>query len=250
MSSPTPYIRSFRIQSLFFSRLGSTNDEARKLLEQGAIGHGSVVRAGFQEKGRGQMGQSWQGNEGENIYLSLVLEMALPASKQFLLNMAVSLACLESIQKYLPGALIKWPNDLIHNRRKLGGILIENNLTGNMLVSSIVGIGINVNQKDFGTLTSAGSLCLAGGKELDTDLFYDELCANLEKQLNRLPEEGRIRKDYFANLLFYNQVTTFENQGRLIRGKVTGVDEWGRLKVEEGNATHVFGIKEIRWLEI
>lgn len=250
LTNSLPYIRSFKTITLHYPQLGSTNELARQLFEAGDIGHGTAIRADYQESGKGQMGQSWQGESGENIYMSLALELQLPAEKQFLLNMAVSLAVLQTIKTYLPKAQIKWPNDLYHERRKLAGILVENSLQGSMLTSSIIGIGLNVNQQEFGPLTKAASLSSFTKTSIPLTEVYDTLIAQLEWRLGSLLEEWRIWKEYHENLLFYGKLTTFEEKGRLFKGTVKGVDKWGRLEVEEATGTRQYSIKEINWIDV
>ncbi len=250
LTNSLTYIRSFRIQTLHYPRISSSNDLCRLLFESGKIGHGTAIRADFQEKGRGQMGNTWSGNEGENIYMSLVLELQIPVEKQFLLNMAVSLAVLQCIKTYLPDAKIKWPNDILIDRQKIAGILVENSIQGQFLTSTVIGIGLNVNQKSFGSLTRAASLSTLSGKDIFPDEVYPILTAQLEWQLASLQEEWRISKEYHENLLFFGMLTTFEKNGRLFKGKVMGVDEWGRLRVEENEVQHIFAAKELRWVEL
>lgn len=223
---------------------------ARKLFEAGDISHGTAIRADYQVAGKGQMGESWKGESGENIYMSLVLALQLPAEKQFLVNMAVSLAVLHTIKTYLPKASIKWPNDIYHERRKLAGILIENSLQGNILTSSIIGIGLNVNQVNFGPLTKAASLRSFTNSETPIKEVYDTLIAQLEWQLASLAEEWRIWQEYHENLLFYGSLTTFQANGRLFKGRVKGVDQWGRLEVEEDQGVKHYSLKEIQWIDV
>lgn len=220
------------------------------MFEAGEIGHGTAIRADFQEKGHGQMGEIWNGNAEENIFMSLVLELQIPAEKQFLLNMAVSLALLRTVQEFLPEAKIKWPNDIYYRQQKLAGILIENSLQGNMLCGSIIGVGVNILQKDFGSINKAASICSFLKYDLDVHEVYTKLIQQLEWQLNTLGDEWRIWKEYHENLLFCGEITSFEHKGRIFKAKVLGVDEWGRLKLEEGTQIHPYSIKEIRWINL
>ncbi|MDX5320067.1 MAG: biotin--[acetyl-CoA-carboxylase] ligase [Bacteroidota bacterium] len=243
-------MQSYRTLTLHYPSLPSTNDLAKKLFEAGDIGHGTAIRADFQEKGRGQMGQSWLGNPGENIYVSLVLEVQVPVERQFYLNMAVCLALRETLAAYLPDVKIKWPNDLYCQRQKLAGILIENHLQGANIHSSIIGIGVNVNQTDFGPLTKAGSIATLLGHAIDLKSFYQNLISALETRLSALNEEQEIWDSYHQSLLFFREVTTFEQEGRLFKAEVKGIDSWGRLVLESSAGTEYYGIKEIRWVDL
>lgn len=244
------YIRSFLTQTLHYPSITSTSDLARLLFEAGKIGHGTAIRADHQQNGRGQMGNTWSGNEGENIYMSLVLELHIPVEKQFLLNMALSLAVLACVRYFVPEAQIKWPNDILADHRKLAGILVENSIQGQYLTSTVIGIGLNINQKDFGSLTRAGSLSTFTGSVISTDEVYRKLTSQIERYLASLSEEWCISKEYHENLLFFGAVTTFEKSGRLFKGKVAGVDEWGRLRILEGEEEKLYAAKELRWVDL
>jgi len=250
LTNSLSYIRSFKTITLHYPELSSTNDLARQLFDAGDISHGTAIRADFQASGKGQMGETWQGESGENIYMSLVLELQLPAEKQFLVNMAVSLAVLHTLKTHLPKASIKWPNDIYNEGRKLAGILIENSLQGSLLTSSIIGIGINVNQKNFGPLTKAASLFSFTNSVTPLKEVYDTLISQLEWQLASLAEEWRIWQEYHEKLLFYGSITTFQANGRLFKGRVKGVDQWGRLEVEENQEVKQYAIKEIQWIDV
>ena len=248
MTSRTSILPPFRPELLYYAEVDSTNDEARRLLDAGRAGHGTAVMAGFQRQGKGQMGQYWKGQAEANLYLSLILKPDIRAGDQFLLNRLVTLACLDCLRPHLPEIRLKWPNDLYFQGKKLGGILIENSLQGEMVSWSIVGTGININQKDFGFLTAATSLFLETGRELPVQKLALELLTALQRRFGSSATTTEIIREYHENMLFFGNRTTFEQQGRLFQGTVKGTDEWGRLLVDESGTLHRFGVKEIRWI--
>jgi BirA family biotin operon repressor/biotin-[acetyl-CoA-carboxylase] ligase len=106
--------------------------------------------ADSQTKGKGQRGNSWESEAGKNLTFSIVLyPTALEARKQFCLSMLAALSCHEALDNYTNGFSIKWPNDIYWKDKKIGGILIENELEGEYIVQSIIGIGLNINQEVF-----------------------------------------------------------------------------------------------------
>ena len=150
----------------------STNEEAKRHISD--IDNLSVLSAFEQSAGRGQRGNRWLSNPGENLTFSIVLKFsgtasdsvaALPkliARDQFVLNEIVSLSVVEFLAAYGIAARIKWPNDIYVDDRKICGILIENSLRGDLISSSIIGIGLNVNQKHFdATLPNPTSMLLS-----------------------------------------------------------------------------------------
>jgi len=172
----------------------STNDEARALAAEGAL-EGTVVLAGRQTAGRGRLGRSWHSPEGLGLYLSVVLRPTEPIEQigRYALTAAVAgcAACRTAAGSVVR---IKWPNDLLAGRAKLGGILAEVR-SGTAGAELIVGFGINLNhgEEDFpdelrGAVTS---LCvLRGGHPVDREVFAATLLHVLGDTLAELRDGG------------------------------------------------------------
>ena len=154
------------------SETGSTNDDLKALAKQGAP-HGTVLIADRQSGGHGRMGRSFHSPEGVGIYMSILLRPACSPVELMHLTCAAAVAMCDAVEDAVglrPG--IKWTNDLVHEKKKLGGILTELGLTPKGMVDyAIIGIGINCCQKkeDFATDIQdiAASLSLLTGKEVD-----------------------------------------------------------------------------------
>ena len=128
----------------------STNDYLAHLCKESKAKEFYTVIAESQTKGKGQRGNSWEAEAGKNLTFSTVLyPTALEANKQFCLSMLAALACHEALDNYIDGFSIKWPNDIYWKDKKIGGILIENELEGKYIVQTIIGIGLNINQEVF-----------------------------------------------------------------------------------------------------
>ena len=128
----------------------STNDYLAHLCRESKAKEFYTVMAESQTKGKGQRGNSWESEAGKNLTFSTVLyPTALEARKQFCLSMLVALACHEALSNYTDGFSIKWPNDIYWKDKKIGGILIENELEGKYITQCIIGIGLNINQEEF-----------------------------------------------------------------------------------------------------
>ncbi len=129
----------------------STNSYLKDLVKNEVLESFTVVSAEFQTKGRGQMETVWYSSEGSNLLFSILIKFQrVLAADQFFLNCAVSLAVLEALKPYkLPELRVKWPNDIMADNRKLGGILIENSILSGQIRYAIVGIGLNVNEEKF-----------------------------------------------------------------------------------------------------
>ncbi|MDP4934375.1 MAG: biotin--[acetyl-CoA-carboxylase] ligase, partial [Salibacteraceae bacterium] len=131
------------------SVVASTNLYTTQLLGQCVIDEFTLVSAQFQEQGKGQRGKSWQSNAGENMLSSLVFLPKIKVKNQFLVSAATALSLIELLQNYGLIAQIKWPNDILVKGKKIAGILIENQIKGEKIESSVIGVGLNVNQSLF-----------------------------------------------------------------------------------------------------
>jgi len=145
----------------FFETCGSTNRVAAELAAAGAPG-GTLVVADAQTAGRGRLARAWSSPPGLNLYFSLVLRPDIPGDRAPL----ICLAAAAGLTDALPALRIKWPNDLLGpDGRKISGILASVTLAGARVDASVVGVGVNVNQRDFPAhLSAAGSLALIDGE--------------------------------------------------------------------------------------
>jgi BirA family biotin operon repressor/biotin-[acetyl-CoA-carboxylase] ligase len=165
----------------------STNTALQALHDTSPQTEGTIFITAHQSAGRGQRGNSWEAEPGKNITFSVLLNPAfLPPADQFKLNMAVALGVAHGLQGLINAqVLVKWPNDLWVRERKVGGILIENQLRGHHLSSSIVGIGINVNQQRFQS-PLATSLAVEAGHEFQLQEVLEAVAESLEGEYLRL----------------------------------------------------------------
>ncbi len=236
------------------SAIDSTNSFARKFYEGDPDFEPVCVQAAHQTKGRGQRGSNWESKAGENLTFSILYpQKKLAVSKHFILSATISLAVLETLEKFsIPNLKVKWPNDILSARKKVGGILIENVLKTNRIVASIIGIGINVNQTDFEGLDQAGSLKTITGKTYSLDHLLDELVENIVYKLQKLyaSEQTDVLEQYSQNMFRKDEVSVFElPNGKRINGIIRGVSLEGKLKLEtEDSVFHTFNLKEIKML--
>ena len=256
-----------------FDELPSTNDWAAHLVaqpqlesvftvEQSTIAkikppEGTVVRAANQTAGRGQLGSRWQSSAGENLLLSVILYPNwLEVQAQFYLSMAVALGLsdvVRSLGHSSLGCVIKWPNDIYLAEKKVAGILIQNSLSGLRLQSSIVGIGLNVNQLEFSDdLPNAASLALYLGKNLDLDEVSERLFECLERRYLQLKSGNRasIKAEYEAQLWRRGVASRFVRSadGLEFEGVILGVTAQGLLQVECASVVEEFEVKQLRFV--
>lgn len=235
---------------LYLPSCHSTNDTAAELVRQTGLPEGSVVITDEQTGGRGQHGTRWATTRGQNFTMSVVLNPAfLDIAQQFLLSQSIALGVQRYLLEFVKGVAIKWPNDLIVNNLKVGGILIENSLIGNRIVHSIVGIGLNINQTQFEWL-HATSLRLETGRAFSLPQELPSLLQSIDREYVRLRNghHAGIRSEYLLSLLGYNEPRNYTIGGQLVRATIRGVLPDGKLNVEmETGERRTFGIKEITW---
>ena len=234
-----------------FEMLPSTNQYAQELLSKSKPVEGTVISAQNQHAGRGQIGSSWEAAPGQNLTLSIILyPQFLAIQHQFQLNQSISLGVRDFIAKYVQKPVkIKWPNDIYVNDNKIAGILIQNTLAGQKISSSIIGIGININQKEFITNPpNPTSLALENNASFDLRLMQNALCECLEPRYLQLKSgrTGVLYQNYLTHLYRYKAWANFRRADESIfRGKITGISPLGKLRVESADGVEEFGVKEV-----
>ena len=188
----------------------STNNRLKQLIADGCLLPDLyTIYTFFQTAGRGQQGNSWESEEGKNLLFStLIKPRQLPATEQFRLSMLAPLAIVNVVNRLFQSdqansfcATIKWPNDIYVADRKLAGILIENTLAGNAVSSSVVGVGLNVNQLRFiSPAPNPVSLCQLTGKHYDLHLLMQQILMEIEHLLPLLQEPEQLKQLYMQHL--------------------------------------------------
>lgn len=231
----------------------STNNYAKELLTKGRPVEGTIVLAHEQHSGRGQMGNIWKTEPRKNLTISVILYPDfLDADKQFFLNMAISLAVKDFCESVLADEIeIKWPNDIYYHDYKLGGILIENTISGTRISSSVVGIGINVNQQEFDpTLPNPISLFQISNQEYKIETLVDLLCSFIEKYYMQLRQLhfNFLDKGYTVALYRYQQTHEFKKGEQIFRGEINGVAKDGKLIIHSNGKEMRFAFKEVAFV--
>lgn len=228
----------------------STNDIASDLLARGRP-EGLVVVADHQTQGKGQRGNSWAAAPNQNLTFSLVLRptFILP-SEQFSLNIIISLALWDWAREQGLAAELKWPNDLYVDGRKMAGILIENTLKGHAIDGSVVGIGLNINQVDFGSLLATSLRLETGQQGMLPEVLASLLCRiearYLQGKQGKLPQ---LRMQYEQALLGMGEWRWYEVEGSRVEGCLQGVTVQGMVLItnKKGEAT-AYAHGDIQWL--
>ncbi|MGJ8733283.1 MAG: biotin--[acetyl-CoA-carboxylase] ligase [Cellulophaga sp.] len=242
------------MQIIKLNATNSTNEYLKELIVSTSLDDFTVVAAEKQIQGRGQMGTQWLAEPGKNLTFSVLKKSeGLEVADQFLLNMCVSLAVFEALKELnIPNLAVKWPNDILSANSKICGILIENILTGSKIQSSIIGIGLNVNQLEFNNLPNVSSLKLLKGETFNLDEVLSGILTKLEKYLTAdyLNSPDALRALYQEIMFRVDKPSTFKSkEGELFMGFIKGVSSSGRLIVLlEDNIFKEYNLKEIQLL--
>lgn len=209
------------------------------------VQHGNVVVADYQTSGRGCGTNTWESERGKNLLFSvLVHPVEVPASRQFLVSMAMANGIARVISGYVKGVTIKWPNDIYVGDRKLCGILIENRLQGNVIKDSIIGVGLNVNQLRFvSDAPNPISLANLTGRLFGREALLHELLSAFDAEWADL--EG-VRLRYLRQLYRRSDFHRYRDAHGEFYAKIVTVEDDGHLNLEtiDGN-TKRYAFKEV-----
>ena len=241
---------------IFLPEVPSTNSYAMNLLKNVNSPEGTVVHAGNQTHGKGQRGSSWIVDPASNLTASIILKpFFLSIKNQFFLYQVSALACYDTMAEILNSSQfdikIKWPNDILVNKKKIAGILIENNILNNQFSSCIVGIGININQKFFNQDFSATSIKILTRKTYVIPYILKRFCLHLEKHYLALINEkfNLIKENYLQHFFGLNCWLDFEIEDVTKTLMVLGVSDNGLLLLrEKSGALKEVDVKEVKWL--
>lgn len=232
--------------------IDSTNSFLKELAHSNSLENYTIVTAREQKKGRGQMGTNWVSEPGKNLLCSVYVTFeGFPITHQVLINYAVSLAVVKTLERFNVSKLaIKWPNDILSSNQKLCGVLVENVIQNKEIKSAIIGIGLNINQEVFSdNILNVTSVLNATGAKTTVEEVLEILIIELKQYLSFITNSNTniLKKSYLDKLYKKNIPTMFKNsQNDLFMGKIVGVSPLGKLQIElEDESIKEFEIKEV-----
>lgn len=232
----------------------STNTYLKNLIRQHSPADFTSVVAHHQLKGKGQRGASWESEAGKNLTFSTLKNFkGLSVTDAFLLNMGVSLAVADVLEQFdIPDVHVKWPNDILSGTHKICGVLIENLLVGHRIATAVFGIGLNVNQTVFHTISNATSMKLLLGETINLERVHTAIMQALKKYMVQIEakDSPTLRRRYGQSLFRKDQASTFTDaQGATFTGIIRGVSDAGKLCVQLADETMTeFDLKQIKLL--
>jgi len=228
----------------------STNSFLKDLSDKQTLEEGTLVVTNEQIAGRGQAGNYWEAESGKNITLSMVFfPDFLQIQRHFLLSEVIALGVKDVLDTYAQEIFVKWPNDIYYKNKKLGGILIENDIMEQTISRSIVGIGINVNQETFRPETpNPVSIKQITGRETDLNVFLEQISGSISARYEQLKKGGAdtIVEDYHKALYRNNGFYPFKDSNHSFHAKIEfiGDDGFLHLKSDKGELL-CYAFKEI-----
>ena len=213
----------------------STNDYLKKRYKSGKVLDGDLVWTENQTSGRGQLNKKWISEPFKRLTFSVYKQFNGLLIKPFKFNAVVCLGIIYALKKLsIPGLSIKWPNDILSENKKIGGILIENFFNRGKIKASVIGVGLNLNQEKFEKLPKATSLKIITGKKWSSKIILDALVPILEEYLFMFDFQDSSILDQYQKILWKrNKTVLFDMDGKLHKGKLKGVDESGMIILQD-----------------
>lgn len=224
--------------TVFFSTCDSTNTRLQELANAGAK-EGTVVISEEQTAGQGRNGRNWNSPKGEGIFLSMLLRPEFKPRYASMITLVTALAVCSALGKNgVERLFIKWPNDIVASGKKLCGILTKMSTDAESIQYIIVGLGINVNQKNFHPEIAkiATSLYIETKEEKSqVNIIADFLSAfeTYYEQFRITKDLSLLKEEYNQKLVHRNSMVRIIEEGREKTVKALEINEKGELLVEE-----------------
>lgn len=233
----------------------STNNLLKEFVRSKTVTKLSCLWAKNQTKGRGQMGNQWNSENGLNLTFSIYTPISIELSKHNIaVNLLTALSIYNSLETLnLPQLYIKWPNDIMSANKKIGGILIENLYQNGTYSGSIIGVGLNVNQINFKNLPLASSLKKITSNTFELKTLLESILDNFEQALISYQSTNfKLLKTKYETYLFRKgKASTFikNKDNSPFIGIIQGITNLGKLIIlEEDQIINHYNLKEIRLL--
>ncbi len=229
----------------YFTETDSTNMQAKNL---SSACHGALIVADKQTAGRGRLGRTWSSPAGSSIYMTLRLEPKMIPDKAPMLTLVMALSVAETVHEVTGlEASIKWPNDIVVNKKKICGILTEMSVDTTGIQYVVIGVGVNVNTKDFPEEIQdmATSLYKEAAMTFDRAKIIAKILERFEANYETFMQNGSLASlagSYNARLINKNKEVRVLEPGQEYNGYALGINEVGELLVRraDGSVENIF----------
>ena len=213
----------------------------------------TVVTAEYQTSGRGQGTNTWHSNAGENLLYSVLTHPhGVAANRQFILSIAIALSVRDALRQHIGDVEIKWPNDIYWHHHKLGGILIECSLKGHQVKDCIMGVGLNVNQKEFpDTLPNPISIYQVTLQSTDRNQLLHNIICHLQAYLQEIAQGhyDAILESYLSSLYYRQGYHIFTDDNGSFMARIINIDPFGHLLLKDDDGMmRRYDFKEVQFV--
>ncbi len=221
----------------------STNSYLKRLLTKDKLDDLTAVVSKHQTRGKGRNNNIWKNEASLNLAFSIYKKFnKLDVKYKFMLNVISSVSVFQLLKENNLNKLsIKWPNDIMTGKGKISGILIENSVKGKFINHSVIGVGINVNQKKFKDLANATSLFIETGLKFSLDSLANRLADIFSKNFLRFEKNEEDLLKFYNNQLYLKNIDSnfIGLYNKKFSGKIICVNKKGDLKIRKTNKEEV-----------
>ena len=213
----------------------------------------TIVTADYQTAGKGQGVNTWESEPGKNLLFSMLIHpKSILASHQFVISMAISLAIKDALSEYIDDVHVKWPNDIYYKDKKICGILIENNISGNSIKDCVIGIGVDVNQRLFlSDAPNPVSMYHILGHDTDLNELLNTIVDKFDSYLHDLEinQITILKSKYISSL--YRRLGTYlyaDKVGEFMADLITVEDDGHLVLKDSENRIRKYAFKEVAFI--
>ena len=235
---------------LYFQEVDSTNTKIISLAEQG-MGHGALVVAGRQTKGKGRSGRKWESKGGCGLYFSFLLKNDLPLDRAPMITLVAAMAVAKAIEEYVQiETKIKWPNDIVVSKKKICGILSEMRIDFGKMKHVVVGIGVNVKSQEFPEEIAGMATTIQDevGRDIAEEELLECILQKFEFYFDKFLETydlSLIQEEYNQYLVNKDAQVKVLDPIRTFEGIARGINPQGELLVEREGKLEAVGSGEV-----
>lgn len=230
-----------RKNALIVDETDSTSNYLSRMLSGEDLPDGFAVIAKYQTAGRGQIGHCWKSEYDKNLLFSLLLHPTfIHIADQFYLMRAVAVAIVEILRNGFrtDSFVIKWPNDIYYNDRKLCGFIVDNLLMGDQITHSIVGVGMNVNQTNFDLdLPNPISFANIIGRDIDKYLLFEDLKSAILREYQLLKDDDNnfenLNNRYLEMIYKFGEWSKYSDSNGEFVGRIIDIEPTGRVVIQQ-----------------
>ncbi len=232
----------------YYLKLDSTNTKAWELISENTP-TGTVIITDNQTKGRGRQSHKWISIPGQSLTFSIILYPNAMPSQSNIYSLIAGLAITDCLNEYNIPAQLKWPNDILINGKKVGGILCESKISGGVIRSMVIGIGLNVNE-NISELPeklrkNATSLMIESGKQFQLETILALILNHLEHRIQNIDNTQSQLIDWEKRCVHLNQKVTFHSGNEIVNGVFEGLTAKGEAIILIDGKENIFQSGEI-----